>query len=125
MSEETVVIYNQDCPICSREIELYRERNSAGEVPVRFEPIDAEDAKLAGLSAHEAARRLHVTSDGQLYSGVDAFVVLWRITPGFRWLAKFVSLPVIRPLAGALYEGILAPALFWMHVRRERRRKSC
>jgi predicted DCC family thiol-disulfide oxidoreductase YuxK len=121
MTDKPTVIYNGDCPICSREIGVYRARiGPAGDL--RF--VDLNDADLAalGLTRDDAARRLHVVEDGRLVSGVDAFVALWTATPGFRWLGRIVGLPGIRQAAGSLYEGLLAPALFAMHRRREGRR---
>ena len=122
MTDETVIIYNESCPICSREIEVYRSRCIGANTGLRFEPIHAEFAGQLGLSADDASRRLHAYSDGRLHRGVDAFVLLWSNTPGFQWLARFVSLPLVRPLARTVYEGLLAPLLFRMHVRRTKRR---
>lgn len=124
MSTETTVIYNETCPICSREIEAYRASCTANGVDLKFEPIGAETASEVGLTRDEAARRLHVLKDGQLLSGVDAFVVLWKATPGFKWLGAFVGLPGIRQVASVVYEGILAPVLYGMHRRRERRKSA-
>lgn len=116
------VIYNADCPICSREIAGYRAYSEARALPLRFEGIDAADLAALGLTPEDAARRLHVVKDGELLSGVAAFVALWREMPRFRWLARLVSLPGVRQLAGGLYEGLLGPALYALHRRRVRRR---
>lgn len=115
------VIYNGDCPICAREIGVYRARVGAGGA-LRF--VDLHDADLAalGLTPDDAARRLHLVEDGRLLSGVDAFLALWRGTPGFGWMARIVAAPVVRPIAGATYEWLLAPALYAMHRRRQARR---
>ena len=122
MTDETVIIYNESCPICSREIEVYRSRSNGAKTGLRFEPIHADFAGRLGLSTDDASRRLHAYSDGRLHQGVDAFVLLWSKTPGFEWLARFVSSPIVHPLASVLYEGLLAPLLYWMHVRRTKRR---
>jgi predicted DCC family thiol-disulfide oxidoreductase YuxK len=121
MSKTSTVIYNGDCPVCSREIGVYRARVGA-DGAIGF--VDLNDADLAvfGLSREAAARRLHVVENGRLLSGVDAFLALWRATPGFGWLARIVGLPGVRQAAGALYEGVLAPMLHAMHRRRQARR---
>jgi len=121
MAEETVVIYNETCPICSREIALYRDRAVAAEAPLRFETLSGQGAKAFGLSADDAARRLHVVHEGRLLRGIEAFATLWRLTPGFDWLGRFVMLPVIRQLAHLVYEYAAAPILYRMHLRRVRR----
>lgn len=112
---ETTVIYNGACPVCSREIGMYRAR---AEGSVAF--VDLNDADLCrfGLTPDAAARRLHVVENGRLLSGVDAFRALWRATPGFRWLAGLVALPGIRWVAAAVYDRALAPALYRRHLRR-------
>lgn len=121
MSDKPTVIYNGDCPICSREIGIYRARIGAvGDL--RFVDLNDVDLAALGLTRDDAARRLHVVEDGRLLSGVDAFLALWRATPGFGWLARVVGLPGVRQAAGAVYDGVLAPALFAMHRRREARR---
>ena len=118
--KDMTVIYNGACPVCSREIGLYRAR---AEGMVAF--VDLNDADLAplGLSRDDAARRLHVVEEGRLLTGVDAFRALWRATPGFRWLARIVGLPGVRQVAGALYERLLAPALYRRHLGRTGGRK--
>jgi predicted DCC family thiol-disulfide oxidoreductase YuxK len=120
MKDSTTVIYNGDCPICSREIGVYRARTAA-DGTLLF--LDLNDADLAvwGLTREDAARRLHVVEDGRILSGVDAFLALWRATPGFGWLARLVGLPGVRQVARVVYDGALAPALYAMHRRRERR----
>lgn len=121
MKNVPTVIYNGGCPICAREIGVYRVR--VGETgTLRFRDLNDADLAVFGLTREDAARRLHVVENGQVVAGVDAFVVLWRETPGFGWLARFVGLPGVRHVAGAVYERILAPALYAAHVRRQRRR---
>lgn len=117
----STVIYNGDCPICAREIGVYRARVGA-EGALRFVDLHEADLAAHGLTPEDAARRLHVVQDGRLVSGVDAFLALWRGTPGFGWLARLVGAPMVRPVAAALYDRLLAPALYAMHRRRQARR---
>jgi len=117
--KDTTVIYNGACPVCSREIGVYRAR---AEGPVRFVDLNDTDLAVFGLTRDEAARRLHVVEEGRLLAGVDAFRALWRATPGFRWLAALVGLPVVRQVAGAVYDRALAPMLYRRHLKRMRER---
>jgi predicted DCC family thiol-disulfide oxidoreductase YuxK len=117
--KDTTVIYNGACPVCSREIGVYRAR---AEGPVTFVDLNETDLGRFGLTPDAAARRLHVVEDGRLLAGVDAFRALWRATPGFRWLATVAGWPGVRQAAGAVYDRVLAPALYRRHVRRMRRR---
>lgn len=120
MKDTPIVIYNGACPICSREIGLYRARAGAG--GPRFLNLAEADLAPYGLTPDAAARRLHVVQNGTLLSGFDAFVALWRATPGFGWLARLVGLPGISGLVRLVYDRAAAPLLYAMHRRRQARR---
>ncbi|MEM8555768.1 MAG: DUF393 domain-containing protein [Pseudomonadota bacterium] len=126
MSNDTHVMYNGECPICSREIDAYRRYAEARALPIRFEDLNGASTQLAewGLTAEDAARRIHVVKDGALLSGVPAFAALWLDMPRFRRLGQFVMLPVIRPMVSVLYDHVLAPLLYGMHKRRHRLAKA-
>lgn len=120
------VHYNGSCPICRPEVEHYRrsaERH--GIEDLSFVDVTAGDdpgltARLArhGLTRDQAARRFAVvTADGRLLDGVDAFVALWGRLPKFRWLARVIGSPAIRPAARVVYDRILAPLLYWSNKR--------
>lgn len=121
MTQTTEIIYNGSCPICSREIVAYERYATKRDLPLDFTPLDQADLAALGLTENEAARRLHVVQDGKLVSGVEAFALLWEVMPRFRWLARLVRLPLVRPLAGAVYDRLLAPLLYWLHRRRNAR----
>jgi predicted DCC family thiol-disulfide oxidoreductase YuxK len=111
-AEDLVTYYNGSCPVCRFEIDHYRDKEIAG---LGWRDISRDDAALAelGISRDDAKRRLHVMlPDGTVRSGVDAFAEIWRRMPGFNWLSRLVSAPVIRPVAGWIYDRILAPVLF-------------
>ncbi len=118
MSTETTVIFNNTCPICSREIAVYQARADAHELPIGFVGLSGADLEPFGLTADAAARRLYLVKDGELVSGVDAFIILWRALPGFQWLARLVSLPGVRHMGYAVYGYVLAPLLYALHRRR-------
>lgn len=120
----TKVIYNSECPICSREVSAYRRYAEARALPLDFAALQNEDLAALGLTPEDAARRLHVVQDGRLLAGLPAFVALWQEMPRTRWLARIVSLPIVRPLVGAVYEALLAPALYAMHRRRVARGRA-
>ncbi|MDJ1006813.1 MAG: DUF393 domain-containing protein [Paracoccaceae bacterium] len=119
----TTVIYNDTCPICSREVGLYRREAEATGAPVSFEGLDPERLALHGLDREAAARRFHVVRDGELLAGLDAFVALWALLPRWAWLARLIDRPVVRPVAGWVYDGIAAPLLYRMD--RRRRARAC
>ena len=118
---DTEVLYNGDCPICSREIASYASYADTAGLPLRFETLQDSDLARWGVDAEAAASRLHVLKDGTVYEGLEAFQVLWAEMPRCAWLAHLTDLPVTRPVARRIYDHVLAPLLYWMHRRRMRR----
>lgn len=124
--DKTHVLYNGRCPICRAEIVHYKARAEALALPLVFE--DLHEAALEDdwdLSAEAAKRRLHARlPDGRFVSGIAAFAAIWEHLPKMRWLARAVRLPVIGGLARLAYEYGAAPALYQLHLRRERLGKA-
>ena len=87
-------------------------------MPLDFEDLTARDLSDWGLSADDAARRLRVKKDGQSFVGVDAFSILWAEMSRFRFLSRLVGFPIVRHLAGVVYDYALAPMLYAWHRRR-------
>jgi len=122
MSDQTEVLYNDTCPICSREVDHYAKLSADQALPIRYDGI-TNPATLAdwGITPEEAAKRFHVRKNGVTYGGVPAFVVLWQDIPQMRWLAKLISLPGIHWIASKGYDHIAAPLLYRLHLRRQLR----
>lgn len=106
------VLFNGACPICSREIAAYQRRAEAEGLDIAFEDLNTADLDAWGVDREAARRRLHLREGGRVRSGLDAFVALWRVLPRLGWLARLVSLPGLRPVAGGVYEWVLAPLLY-------------
>ena len=87
------VLYDGACPLCRREIGLYRGLRPTA--PLRF--ADVSDAGLPlppGITRGQLLARFHVRrGDGELLSGAQAFLALWAALPGWRWLARAGRLP--------------------------------
>jgi predicted DCC family thiol-disulfide oxidoreductase YuxK len=84
--------YDGGCPLCSKEIAHYRRIDSAGRID--WIDITAADAELAaaGLDLPTAMRRLHVREpNGEVVSGVPAFLAIWRRLPRWHLLAAAVT----------------------------------
>ncbi|WP_159974310.1 thiol-disulfide oxidoreductase DCC family protein [Roseobacter cerasinus] len=119
---DTDVLYNAECPVCSREIDHYARLSAAQALPLRYDDLnDAKNLDDWGVTADQAAQRLHVRQNGQIYIGLPAFIVLWQSLPRYRWLARLVSLPGVYRLACWTYDGVLAPLLYRSHLRRRRK----
>ncbi len=87
------VLYDGACPLCRREIGVYR--NLRSEEPVCF--LDVNETALPlppGTTREQLLARFHVRDrDGQLLSGAQAFLALWAALPGWRWLALLGRVP--------------------------------
>jgi len=81
------VYYDGGCPVCTREIAMYRQQ--PGAEGIRWIDASTCGAEELGvqLSREAALARLHLrSSDGQLVSGAAAFTGMWREMPRWRWL---------------------------------------
>lgn len=97
----TTVYYDGSCPLCTAEIHYYAAKPGADQLA--FVDVSRPDSNPGpGLSPDAAMRRFHVrTPDGDLYSGAQAFVLIWKHFPGWRLAARAARLPGV----SALLEG--------------------
>lgn len=108
------VYFDGACPVCSREIALYRRQAGASAI----DWVDAAACPVpllgADLSRASALARLHVrTPDGALTSGAQAFVTLWRHIPRTAFLGRLLDhRPVLR-LLEAGYRLLLVLRRTW------------
>jgi uncharacterized protein (TIGR01777 family) len=119
------VHFNDDCPVCSREIAHYRRIAERQAAPVGFHPIGEAPEALAryGLGRADIERRLCATDGkGRLLVGADAFIAIYASLPGYRRLASFLRRPVPRAIAEFWYEAIAVPML--ARFNRVRRRRA-
>jgi predicted DCC family thiol-disulfide oxidoreductase YuxK len=114
------VFHDGSCPLCAREMEVYRK--SAGADALRFVDVSAAANDAApGLSREAAMRRFHIlTADGRLVSGGPAFVALWLTLPGWRWLGRAFDNRVGRWLVGRAYDAFLPVRPFFQRMMGKR-----
>jgi len=90
------VLYDGACPLCQREIAMYKNLTPIDDrLQVTFEDVnDPTTVISAGMTRAQLLQRFHVRNmDQELVSGAKAFIALWAVLPGWRWLAKIGSLP--------------------------------
>lgn len=91
-SAPLTVYFDGECPVCSREIALYRRLAEPGAIAW----VDATTCPVAALgpnlSRGGALARLHArTADGTLTSGARAFVTLWSHVPRTAPFARILN----------------------------------
>ena len=112
------IYYDGACPVCSREIAMYRRQAGAEQ----SEWVDAstcpESALGAGLSRGAALARFHVRrSDGTLVDGMRGFASLWRTLPRFAWAGRIASFGPLSSLLAAAYNAFLWVRPLWQGAR--------
>ena len=90
---QLTVLYDGACPLCRREIGVYR--GLQANIPVGFADVsDTAQPLPLGTTRAQLMARFHVQrADGELLSGARAFLALWATLPGWRWLAFAGRLP--------------------------------
>ena len=104
--ESLTVLFDGACPLCRREVGVYQALEPAQ--PVAWLDVSAASVSLTPEDRTRYLARFHVRrQDGSMLSGAAAFVALWRVMPGWRWLARFAMLPGVTPLLEQLYRVFL------------------
>lgn len=100
------VFYDGKCGLCSKEINYYK-RIAPNNI---FDWIDITESpkilKQENLDLQNTLKFLHVKdTDGKLYLGSDAFIIIWKQLRYWKILAALVSLPIIRQTANIIYKA--------------------
>jgi predicted DCC family thiol-disulfide oxidoreductase YuxK len=105
--DRLVVLYDGACPLCRREIGIYRDLTP--DRPIDFCDVnDHTKALPTGSTREQLLARFHVEhSDGRLENGADAFISLWERLPYWRWLARVGRLPGVAGVMEIAYRGFL------------------
>ena len=104
------VYFNNSCKICKAEIDLYKKQ--------KIDEIDWVDITNNELAEKETSkdskqllRRLHIKDGEKVIGGAEAFLILWKKMPKYKFLYNFFKLPIIFHLFFLGYE-IIAFFLF-------------
>jgi predicted DCC family thiol-disulfide oxidoreductase YuxK len=97
------VFYNESCNICRAEINLYKRQNIEN-----IEWIDITHNKAAekeiSKSAKSLLRRLHVKKEGEIFDGAEAFLLVWKNIPKYKFLYNFFKNPITFKIFYFFYE---------------------
>ena len=99
------VFYNESCSICRAEINLYKKQNIK-----EIEWVDITNNKYAEKETLQddkaLLRRLHVKEGNKVSIGAEAFLLLWKKIPKYKFLYYFFKIPIIFQLFSIGYEII-------------------
>jgi predicted DCC family thiol-disulfide oxidoreductase YuxK len=108
------VLYDGECPLCSREIR-FLQRRDRGRGRIQFEDIarPSFDPALYGLDARQVMARIHgVLPDGSVVEGVEVFRQAYAAV-GLGWLLAPTRWPGLRRLADRAYRIFARNRLRW------------
>ena len=80
------VFYDGNCPICNREIELYKKLNKNKSVKWYNVYTDTKALKIINKSREECLKAFHVIDGDKIYKETDAFFILWKDIKYFKIL---------------------------------------
>ena len=99
------VYFNNSCNICRAEINLYKKQGIQD-----IEWVDITNNKSAELETQKnnktLLRRLHVKDGNNIIGGAEAFLLVWKKIPKYKFLYAFFKLPIIFTLFSFFYEII-------------------
>ncbi len=102
------VYYDGSCPVCSREINWYKNRRATETITWQDVSKENDSHVACDLQTNQAMERFHVRrSDGTLVSGAAAFSELWSSIPALKVIGFVTKLPVVRSIAEAAYKVFL------------------
>ena len=117
--EQMKVFFNNSCKICKAEIDLYKKEKIK-----EINWIDISNNSTAKLETNkndkELIRRLHVINEGTVYSGAEAFLLVWNKIPKYKFLYKFFKLPIIFQIFSVTYEIIA----FFLYLKNKKQIKN-
>ena len=97
------VYFNNSCNICRAEINLYKKQNIED-----IEWVDITNNKNAELETKKddktLLRRLHVKDGNNIIDGAEAFLLVWKSIPKYKFLYNFFKTPIIFNLFSFFYE---------------------
>ena len=97
------VYFNNSCNICKAEINLYKKQNVQD-----IEWVDVTNNKSAELETQKNGktllRRLHVKDGNNIIVGAEAFLLVWKKIPKYRFLYNFFKTTIIFSLFSFFYE---------------------
>jgi predicted DCC family thiol-disulfide oxidoreductase YuxK len=107
MPRKLRVFFDGSCPLCSKEIGVYKKADQSGEIDWLDVSVEHQTEPLP-LPRKTLLARFHVqTTNGELLSGARGFIAMWRQLPRWRWLANFCAIPGVPVILELAYRSFL------------------
>ena len=113
------VYFNNSCKICKAEIDLYKKERIQ---EINWIDITNNDLaeKETSRNSKELLRRLHVKEGEKIIQGAEAFLVLWKKMPKYKFLYNFFKLPIIFNIFSITYEIVA----FFLYLKNKKQLKN-
>ena len=113
------VYFNNSCKICKAEIDLYKKEkiNEIDWIDITNNHLAEEET---AKNSKELLRRLHVKEGEKISQGAEAFLLLWKRIPKYRFLYKFLKLPIIFQMFDFVYEIVA----FFLYMKNKKQLKN-
>jgi predicted DCC family thiol-disulfide oxidoreductase YuxK len=109
------VYFNNSCNICRAEINLYKKQNIKD-----IEWVDITDNKSAEIETQKndkaLLRRLHIKDGEKVIGGAEAFLLVWKKIPKYKFLYTFFKMPIIFTFFLYFYEIIA----FFLYIKNKK-----
>ncbi len=113
------VYFNNSCKICKAEIDLYKKEKIE-----EIHWVDITDNQLAEKETFkdnkQLLRRLHVKDGEKVLEGAEAFLLLWKKMPKYKFLYNFFKLPIIYNIFALVYEIVA----FFLYLKNRKQLKK-
>ena len=111
------VFYDGACPLCSREIKLYKKLTEYDKASGECDDSDIEwidisknavELNAEGIKYADAMKIIHIKDESGVHQvGISAVLTLWDKIPYYRKLSKVLrAIPVVHPFLDKLYRLI-------------------
>lgn len=92
LTSKPTVWFDGACPLCRHEIDFYRRQVGADQLDwIDIRTADSS-ALPHGLGKEQLLARFHLRRpDGEMQSGANAFIAIWRALPRFSWLGRLLD----------------------------------
>ena len=98
------VFYDGNCPICKREIGVYKKLNQNKHIKWYNIYDDDKALKIIKKSREDCLRIFHVIDKAKVYTGIEAFFILWKDIKYFKILYYVFNFFIIKYSLNFLYK---------------------